>query len=225
MWALFADVHGNLRALERALTYARREGARRVAFLGDALGGLETDEACCRVLMRESERAVFGNREVRTRLAFPEDVQRWIRALPATSRLEDALLCHSSPASRYPCDITADDALEFRRGQRYFDLFPYVSSKAAALAASAALPDPALRAVVHGHTHRQTVWRVAGGVSNPVRGAPLVCGERRDWDVPLGADTTVVGLGSVEEGTDGRVECGLYHPAERRIRLVSLPGE
>ncbi len=74
MWALFADVHGNLRALERALTYARREGARRIAFLGDALGGLETDEACCRVLMRESERAVFGNREVRTRLAFPEDV-------------------------------------------------------------------------------------------------------------------------------------------------------
>ncbi len=225
MWALISDVHGNLRALERALAYAREKGARSVAFLGDALGGVETDEACCRVLMRECGRAVFGNREVRVRLAFPEDVQRWIRSLPATAQIGDVLLCHSSPASRYPHDITAGDALVFRRGLSYFDLFPYVSGKASALAAVAALSDPVHRAVAYGHTHRQAVWRVANGVAERVQGVKLERGQRRHWDVDLEGGTTVVGLGAVGEGQDGRVEFGLYLPTEGRIRLVSLPGE
>ncbi len=225
MWALVADVHGNLRALERALADAHAAGAVSAVFVGDALGGLDMDEACCRLLMHGCDRAVFGNREVQVRLTFSEDVQRWIRDLPATTRLAEALLCLSSPASRYPCESTAGDALEFRRGLRYFDLFPFVSGKTAARAASAALPDPTRRAVVHGHTHRQAVWRIECGGAAPIRGKPLVSGERRDWDVPLDADTTVVGLGSVGLGKNGRVEFGLYHPAKRRIRLVSLPGE
>ena len=222
MWALISDVHGNLRALERALAFARGEGARSVAFLGDALGGVGTDEACCRVLMRECDRAVFGNREVRVRLTFPEDVQRWIRSLPATAQIGDVLLCHSSPASRYPHDITAGDALEFRRGLSYFGLFPYVSGKASALAA---LPDPVHRAVVHGHTHLQAVWRVENGVANGGREAKPEHGQLRDSVVDLKCGTIVLGLGSVGKGHEGRVEFGLYSPAERNIRLVSLPGE
>jgi predicted phosphodiesterase len=225
MWALISDAHGNLRALERALAYAREEGARSVAFLGDALGGVETDEACCRVLMRECDRAVFGNREVRVRLAFPEDVRRWIRSLPATAQIGDVLLCHSSPASRYPHDITAGDALEFRRGLSYFGLFPYVSGKASALAAVAALQDPACRVVVYGHTHRQAVWHVEDGMAEQVKRVKPEHGQRRVSDVALGCGTTVVGLGSVGKGIDGRVEFGLYLPSEGRIRLVSLPGE
>jgi diadenosine tetraphosphatase ApaH/serine/threonine PP2A family protein phosphatase len=225
VWALISDVHGNLRALERALAYAREEGAHSVAFLGDALGGVETDEACCRVLMRKCELAVFGCREVRVRLAFPEDVQRWIRSLPATAQIGDVLLCHSSPASRYPHDITAGDALEFRRGLSYFDLFPYVSGKRAALAAVAALADPACRVVVHGHTHSQKVWCVENDVTEPIRGVKQERGQRRDWDVDLGCGTTVVGLGSVGKGKDGQVEFGLFSPADWNIRLVSLPGE
>ena len=225
MWALISDVHGNLRALERALAYARGEGARSVAFLGDALSGVGTDEACCRVLMRECDRAVFGCREVRVRLAFPEDVQRWIRSLPATARIGDVLLCHSSPASRYPLNITAGDTLEFRRGLSYFDLFPYISGKRAALAAVTARPDRVCRVVVHGHTHLQAVWRMENGVMEPVRRGRPESVESRRWGVDLEGGPTVVGLGSVGKGMDGRVEFGLYRPAERHIRLVSLPGE
>ena len=225
MWALISDVHGNLRALERALAYARGEGARSVAFLGDALSGVGTDEACCRVLMRECDRAVFGCREVRVRLAFPEDVQRWIRSLPATARIGDVLLCHSSPASRYPLNITAGDTLEFRRGLSYFDLFPYISGKRAALAAVTARPDRVCRVVVHGHTHLQAVWRVENGVANGGREAKPEHGQLRDSVVDLKCGTIVLGLGSVGKGHEGRVEFGLYSPAERNIRLVSLPGE
>lgn len=224
MWALISDVHGNLRALERALAYAREEGARSVAFLGDALGGVETDEACCRVLMRECDRAVFGNREVRVRLAFPEDVRRWIRSLPATAQIGDVLLCHSSPTSRYPHDITASDALSFRRGLSYFDLFPYVSRGTAVPAATAA-PGPARRAVVHGHTHLQAVWRVPSGATEPVPEVKPESDKSCPWEVKMELDgeTTVVGLGSVGKGKNGRVEFGLYYPADRRIHLVSLP--
>src|ERR671932_180148 len=97
-WALLSDVHGNLPALRRTLEQARAEGATRVAFLGDALGG-SGDESCCRLLMSEAEVSVFGNREMRLKLDLPGDVERWVRSLPATRVLDKYMLCHSSPAS------------------------------------------------------------------------------------------------------------------------------
>ena len=212
-WALLSDVHGNLAALERALGHARSEGAGRVAFLGDALGGPE-DEACCRLLMREAELAVFGNREVRVRLSLPEDVEAWARALPTTARLGELLLCHSSPASLFPPDITAGEAVAYRRGKGYFDLFPYVSGRASVLAAAVALPE-GVSALAHGHTHRQGLWRVANGELVRVR----------EREAELGEGALVVGLGSVGEGEKGRIEYALYSPARRAVRLVSLPGE
>lgn len=213
-WALLSDVHGNLPALHRALTDAMERGARRVAFLGDALGGPD-DEECCRLLMNQTGRAVFGNREVRVRLRFPEDVQRWVRHLPATQVLDGALICHSSPSSAFPPDISAGDALAFRQGRSYWDLFPYVSGRASVLSAAEALANRGLTTAFHGHTHRQVVWRVGDGAPDRLRAS----------EVNLGPEVTIVGLGSVGKGERGRVEYALFHPEEERVRLVSLAGE
>ncbi len=213
IWALVSDIHGNLPALERALEHARTEGAARVAFLGDVLGGAQ-DEACCRLLMREAEIGVFGNREVRARLPFAEDVQAWLHSLTATARLDGLLLCHSSPASLFPPDISAYDAVAYKRGRSYFDLFPYISSKTS-IRTAACSQQEGMRAVVHGHTHRQVIWRVEDGVPERLR----------EREVSLGEGVLVAGLGSVGEGERGRVEYGLYFREERRLRLVSLNGE
>jgi diadenosine tetraphosphatase ApaH/serine/threonine PP2A family protein phosphatase len=213
MWALLSDVHGNLAALERALAYADAAGASRVAFLGDALGGLPGDEACCRLLMERADLAVFGNREVRVRFTVPDDVRDWLRALPATARAGDLLLCHSSPASLFPSGITAGEAVAFRRGLSYFDLFPYVSGRAAVERAAATLSRSGMLGVAHGHTHRRGYWRVDGGRAEPLRGTD---------EAVLGAGALVVGLGSVGEGERGRIEFALYAPEARRVQLVSL---
>lgn len=212
-WALLSDVHGNLAALERALAYADAAGASRVAFLGDALGGLPGDEACCRLLMARADVAVFGNREVRVRFTAPDDVRDWLRALPATARIGDLLLCHSSPASLFPPGMTADEAVAFRRDRSYFDLFPYVSGRAAVERAAEPLVDRDLLGFAHGHTHRRGFWRVEGGRAERLRGTD---------EAVLGAGVLVVGLGSVGEGERGRIEFALYAPEARRVRLVSL---
>lgn len=213
-WALLSDVHGNLPALRIALSHAREAGAGRIAFLGDALGGTD-DESCCRLLMSEAAVAVFGNREVRVRLPFPRDIQEWIKALPASQELDGLLLCHSSPASLFPAEITAGEAVAFKRGRSFFDLFPYISGRPAALAAVNALAGKQVQAVVHGHTHRQMIWSVRDGESVRLDKEP----ERK---VVLGETPVVIGIGSVGEGEKGRVEYALYDSGERTFRLQSI---
>lgn len=213
VWALVADVHGNLAALRRALEHAGAEGAVRVAFLGDALGGPE-DEACCRLLMETAELAVFGNREVRVRYAVSDPVRAWLRALPATARLGPLLLCHSSPASAFPPSVTAGAAAAFRRGRSYWALYPYISGRASVSAAATGAGEQGAVGVAHGHTHRQALWRAPEG------GEP----ERvREPEVAIGTGSAIVaGVGSVGEGPRGRVEYALYREGDAVLRLVSL---
>ncbi len=214
-WALLSDIHGNLPALRRALDYARAEGASRIAFLGDVLGGPE-EEACCRLLMAEADIALFGNREVRAKLDFPPDVTDWLRELRATYTLGQALLCHSSPASALPPDISARDALVLKRKQGFHSLFPFIQGAPSALAAGHALAAAAdsLRTAFFGHTHRQAVWLIRGDAAE----------RSRETDIRLGEEApAVIGLGAVGQGPQNRVEFGLYHPVEARVRLVSLP--
>ncbi len=210
-WMLLSDVHGNLPALERALEDGASRGASRIAFLGDLLGG-PGDVDCCRLMMQQAELAVFGNREVRVRMPVPDDVAEWIRRLPATRTLDSALLCHSSPAGLFPPDITARDALVYRRGRSYWDLFPYVSGRESVRRAARALSDRGLSAAFFGHTHRQGAWRTVGEEAERLAGPELVLGESR----------TLVGLGAVGRGEKGRVEYALYVPSEQRVTLVSL---
>ena len=214
VWALLSDIHGNLGALQRVLSDAEMRGANRVAVLGDILGGLPEDEPCCRLLMREADVCVFGNREVRVRWAVPEDVVSWLQSLRATERVGDALLCHSSPTSLYPPEITAAEAVAFRRGKSYWDLFPYVSGRRSVAAAATRVDELGCGAVFHGHTHRQVVWQVYGGEVRQVSGT----------EVRLDIGIAVVGLGTVGEGRGGRVEYALYRPAGRRAELVCLDG-
>lgn len=209
-WALLSDVHGNLAALRQALSDARGQGARKVAFLGDALGG-EDDEECCRLLMSEAELAVFGNREVRVRLPLADDVAAWVRALPVSCQIDGLLLCHSSPASLFPTGITAGEAVGFKRGRGYFQLFPYISGRAAASAAVRAV-ESACVGVVHGHTHEQALRKVRGGE---------VVSLGREKAV-LGEGVVVAGIGSVGEGKGGRIEYALYERGERTLYLRSI---
>nr|CAA9268461.1 hypothetical protein AVDCRST_MAG63-2884 [uncultured Armatimonadetes bacterium] len=222
-WALLADVHGNLPALERALVHVREAGAAtRLAFLGDVLGGAQ-DEVCCRRLMEQADIALFGNRELTflasaaTRKApplLPPDVIEWLRGLRATARLGPSLLCHSSPASALPADITAEKALEWRRDHRHLTLFPFILGPPSALAAARALGQAPVSAVFFGHTHRQGAWVIRDGAAERLTDA---------HDVPLDEGTTIVGIGAVGQGEAGRVEFALYTPDAGRVRLVRLP--
>lgn len=212
-WALISDIHGNLKALEEALECARQEGADRLAFLGDALGGPD-DEACCRLLMR-SDLAVFGNRELRVRLSLSEDARRWMRSLPATAVIGEVLLCHSSPTSVFPSHIRAEEAIAYRRGHSYWKQFPYISGRASVIDAADALAELGLSAVFFAHTHRQDAWRVSDGVPNRLREREFTLG---------GGGITLVGLGSVGEAPDGGIEFGIYDAGNKQVRLMSIAG-
>ncbi|MDQ3854780.1 MAG: metallophosphoesterase family protein [Chloroflexota bacterium] len=210
LWGVLSDVHGNLPALERALDFCRARGVTRLACLGDVLGDRE-DEECCRRLMAEVDVVTFGHREVRVRLSVSDEVRSWLRALPATEVVEGILFCHASPASVFPSDIRAEEALQFKRGLNYFKLFPYVSGRAAALCAATAMAGR-VELCFHGHTHNQSIWRVENDKADRVT----------ESEYTLQSGTYLIDVGSVGKAQGDRIEFALYSPAERRVELLSL---
>ncbi|MEJ7651894.1 MAG: metallophosphoesterase family protein [Chloroflexia bacterium] len=211
-WCVMSDVHGNVQALDRAIEYARARGVERFAFLGDALGDTaDSDSECLRLLMNTVQIAVFGNRELRVRLAVGDEFKTWLRSLPATHVAEGAHYCHASPAGEFPHNATAADALVLKRRRSYFKLFPYISGRSAVLAAARALPERAT-VCLHGHTHKQALWLLRDGEPERLGGRSASAGD----------GVLIAGVGSVGEGERGRVEFALYRPSDRAVELVSL---
>jgi diadenosine tetraphosphatase ApaH/serine/threonine PP2A family protein phosphatase len=62
-WAILSDVHGNLEALQAVIEDLRREGAERIAFLGDAVGYGANPNECLRLLRELTELMVAGNHD------------------------------------------------------------------------------------------------------------------------------------------------------------------
>jgi len=62
-WAILSDVHGNLEALQAVLADLRREGAEKIAFLGDAVGYGANPRECLHLLREAAEFLVAGNHD------------------------------------------------------------------------------------------------------------------------------------------------------------------
>ncbi len=62
-WAILSDVHGNQEALQAVIEDLRREGAERIAYLGDAVGYGANPNECLRLLRELAELMVAGNHD------------------------------------------------------------------------------------------------------------------------------------------------------------------
>jgi predicted phosphodiesterase len=114
-WAILSDIHGNLPALEAVLQAIEAESIEHVVQLGDALSGPLWPAETADRLMTLDWPAIAGNheRQVLTLLLermgptdrhaaerLNESQRAWMRALPATRWLDDAVFCcHGTPAS------------------------------------------------------------------------------------------------------------------------------
>ena len=113
-FALIADIHGNLPALEAVVTDIATRGVSRVVNLGDHVSGPLWPRETADFLMRQPWVAIAGNHDRQVafddppphgptdRYAFGQMTARqmdWLKALPAGLTLDehDLLLCHGTP--------------------------------------------------------------------------------------------------------------------------------
>lgn len=112
--ALLSDIHGNLPALEAVVADLRARGADTIVNLGDILSGPLLPLETARYLMAQDWPTIAGNHERQllaitaakpggasdrfARGCLGEAELDWLRALPATLRLNDEVfLCHGTP--------------------------------------------------------------------------------------------------------------------------------
>lgn len=137
-WGVISDVHGNLAALERALQLLEENHATHYAFLGDYLGGRDSDACVC--LIRDvAHVAVAGNRDFEWQDRVGPQTRAWVLALPRSTSVDGMLLVHG--------DVRLTPKLgtaEISRGlQRPFQL----------------LEQSGERMLLFGHSHHARVWR------------------------------------------------------------------
>lgn len=140
IWAILADVHGNLEALQAVLADCRREEARRLVFLGDAVGYGANPNECLSLLREMAELKVAGNHDygavgltdiayfnLPARLALEwtagvlrEEHRGFLRRLPLVLETEGIALVHATlhRPGEWNYIFTADDAEESLREMR-----------------------------------------------------------------------------------------------------------
>src|SRR5437763_1447470 len=95
-WGLISDVHGNYPALEKALELLTREGATRLAFLGDYLGRGDSDR-CVSAIKEVADVAVVGNRDLDWQDRVSAASKDFVLRLPRTAQAGRLLLSHGDP--------------------------------------------------------------------------------------------------------------------------------
>ena len=113
-FAVLADIHGNIWALEAVLDDICRRGITRIVDLGDSLNGPLEPRATAERLMQEQIPSLCGNddwvlfpssgiespRIDYVRRALTPEQMAWLQAQPATRALDgDIFLCHGTPSS------------------------------------------------------------------------------------------------------------------------------
>ncbi len=173
-WAILADVHANLEALESVLAHVERRGGARVAVAGDLVGYGADPSAVIDRLRQRSAACVAGNHEgmivgrlgfdqcihrgiraaLWTRHALSELELRWLAALPASRTLPpDLVLCHGDldDVERYVSSAQrAEHALDRLRRRH-----------------------PAASMLICGHTHRPVLYAEGGVWASPPVGIPI----------------------------------------------------
>ncbi len=169
--AVISDIHGNADALAAVLADIDTQGICRIVNLGDHLSGplapVETldllrarPEMLCirgnhdRWLVEQAPEKMGPSDRVTFDRLTPADLD-WLRALPATARLDDMLLCHATPeddVTYWLHSVTAEGAVTHRP-----------QAGIAALLGEEAAP-----LILCGHTHLPRAVRLGGSlIVNP----------------------------------------------------------
>jgi predicted phosphodiesterase len=93
VWGLVSDVHGNLPALEAALTLLATAGARKLAFLGDYLGRGDAD-GCVARIRATADVAVVGNRDLDWQDRVSAASKAYVQGLPRAAQVGKLLVTH-----------------------------------------------------------------------------------------------------------------------------------
>jgi diadenosine tetraphosphatase ApaH/serine/threonine PP2A family protein phosphatase len=145
IWAILSDVHGNLEALQAVIEDCRREGTRRMVFLGDAVGYGANPNECLSLLRELTDLRVAGNHDYGavgltaieyftpaaraaiewTAGALNEESRAALRRLPLVQRLGEITLAHASLRQPEAWDYIvttgeAEESLLELRGQALF---------------------------------------------------------------------------------------------------------
>lgn len=173
-WAVLADVHANLEALDAVLAHVEARGGGRIAVAGDLVGYGADPSAVIDRLRQRGAVCVAGNHEgmivgrlgfdrcihrgiraaLWTREALTELELRWLAALPVSRPLPpDLVLCHGDldDVERY---LTTQDRAEealLRLRRRY----------------------PSASMLICGHTHRPVLYAEGGVWAAPPIGIPI----------------------------------------------------
>ncbi len=211
--AFLADVHNNVKALERAITDAQTWGAEQFFALGD----IGTKKSL-KPLYRLHAQAVFGNWEVSRWQELPHRWQVWVRNWPPISSGLTFLAAHAT--ADWPeavRDVIAAGEEIQRRGGYWLSLFPRMHlDKAARWRALVALGSAGKQLLFYGHTHVQEVWQLD-------RENRLHKLKETTFTVQPGA-LYLVGVGSVGQPVDSPGICyARYDEEEGRVTLCRLP--
>jgi predicted phosphodiesterase len=142
VWGLISDVHGNLPALERAISLLSAAGADRLAFLGDYLGRGDSD-ACAAVIRSVADVAIVGNRDLDWQDRVSPSTKEWVRSLSRMERRGALLVTHGD--SRLTPGLST---AEINRG--------FVSASTELARADATV-------WAFGHSHFARIWRKCAG--------------------------------------------------------------
>jgi predicted phosphodiesterase len=119
-FAIIADVHANLEAIQAVLTDAKEQKCTHFAFLGDFVGICADPKACIDIVRGMNAPCVKGNHDEYcgtnlpvtglntkfakdvewTRRQLAKDDRRWLRKLLYARRVEDFTIVHASPMAR-----------------------------------------------------------------------------------------------------------------------------
>lgn len=215
-WALLSDIHANLQALEACEAHARRQGAERLALLGDLVGyggdplpvverimQWHADGACVlqgnhdamAVTPPQAEGSLGAMTAAWTYQQLPPHCRRFLAQLPLSQRFEHMLLVHAS--AHKPGDW------------RYVD-----SERAARQCLDAATHSGQATHVFVGHVHEQTLYYQGSGQNlmpfTPTAGVPVPLPRHRSW---------VATIGSVGQPRDGdpRAMYAIYDDTSGRL--------
>ena len=137
-WGLISDVHGNLPALERAITLLTAAGAHRLAFLGDYLGHGDSD-GCVARIKEVADVAIVGNRDLDWQDRVSRSSKKFVLGLPRTAQVGKLLVSHGD-ARLTPSLSTSQISRGFPR------VWPELQERRAQVWA-------------FGHSHFARVWR------------------------------------------------------------------
>ena len=211
LYAIFSDVHNEVRNLERVLAYLAGRQVDAYLQLGD-LGARPLP-----LLDDLPIQHTFGNWEVSQLHKFPPERQPAVAAWPARLTGPGWIASHASPVFPPECsDLAATQRYMARHRPRWMQLFPsLLHDENAVWAAFAELGAQERRVAFHGHTHVQAVQQLDGDNRLRRLQGPII---------RLAPDAlTLVGVGSAGVPRDGNaLRCVLFDDQTFEIELLAI---